>query len=223
MKKILYLLTFLITLTGCSVEKLEYTTYEDTINKVLSYSIDLQNVSLEGYQYYLPKGARLYEKNDTNSIIKYKNTNLYLYVDVVSYYHKERNTFKISEDSYYSKEINYNGNFGYLEITKIKSLYFVEFMYNYAKIEAYVEEEKINDMIYTMSVILSSINYNDKIIDSLVGENTINYSEETFDILIPKREQTETLEYDSDLIYDGYDDTNEDKDEDRIELDESIE
>lgn len=224
MKKVLCLLIFITFLTGCSIEKLEYKTYEDTVNKVLSYDIDLENVSLEGYKYYLPKGASLYNKNNTNSIIKYKNTKLYLYVDIVSYYHKEANVFKVSDDNYYSQEIKYKDKFGYLEITKIQNQYFVEFMYNYSKIEAYVSEKELYDTIYTIGTILSTINYNDIIINSLVGESGMNSFEESFDILKPKKEYTDYLEYDSNKIYDGYDENVPiEKDEDRIELNDNIE
>jgi len=219
MKKKLCLLTLLVfVMTGCSVERIQYTSYEDTIYKVLAYQTNLHNVSLEGYSYYLPKGASLVEKRETNSIIRYNGMKFYLYVDVISYYHKVNNTFEVSTDSYYSKKIDYDSNFGYLEITKIKDVYFVEFMYHYAKFEAYVPEEKIQDTIYQMSFILSSIHYHDAILSSLIGDNTLNYKEEKFDILNPKKniDTGDYLDYDYDQVYEDYD--GEIKDEDSIEI-----
>ncbi len=219
MKKIGCLLVLLIFISGCSVQRVQYTSYIDTIYQVLEENITLHNVSLEGYYYYLPKGASLLEKSETNSIILYQGTKFYLYVDVVSYFHRTDNTFDIQEDSYYAKEINYDDKYGYLKITKFNGYYFVEYMYHYAKIEAYVEEEKIHDAIYQMSVILSSVHYHDKILESLIGSNVINYKEENFEILAPKDSVSSSegyLDYDYDQTYEGYD--GEIKDEDSIEI-----
>ncbi len=218
MKKILCLLTLLVLLTGCSIEKMEYTSYIDTVYQVLGYNTKLHNVSLDGYYYYLPKGAALKEKKETNSIIRYNGMNFYLYVDVISYYHKQENAFEVSKDSYYSKKIDYHGNFGYLEVTKVKELYFVEFMYHYAKIEAFVEEENMNDAIYQMALILSSVHYHDAILESLIGENALNYSEEKFDILTPKEDATpgDYLDFDYNQLYEDYE--GDIKDEDSIEI-----
>lgn len=218
MKKVMCLLALLVFVTGCNIEKVQYVSYEDTIYKVLGYGTKLHNVSLDGYDYYLPKGAALAEKNELNSVIRYNGMNLYLYVDVISYYHKVSNTFEVSADSYYSKKIDYDSNFGYLEITKIKDMYFVEFMYRYAKIEAYVEECKMQDAIYQMSLILSTVEYHDAILESLIGENTLNYSEEQFDILNPNRGQglDSSLDFDYDQLYEDYEGTI--TDEDSIEI-----
>ena len=218
MKKFLCLLTLLVLVTGCSVERINYTSYENTIYKVFGYQTNLHNVYLEGYSYYLPKGFTLQEKNEMNSVILYQDSRFYLYVDVISAYHKVNNTFEVQKDSYYSKEIHYDSNFGYLEITKFKNLYFVEFMYHYAKIEAYVSEKNMHDAIYQMALILSSIHYNETILESLIGENTLNYSEETFDILTPRGEQGagNYLDYDYNQLYEDYKGTI--KDEDSIEI-----
>lgn len=218
MKKILCLLALLVFITGCNIERIEYVSYENTIHKVLNYQTKLHNVSLDGYYYYLPKGAKLIEKNELNSVIRYDHMNLYLYVDVISYYHKVSDTFEVDAESYYSKKIEHDSKFGYLEITKFKDVYFVEFMYHYAKIEAYVAKEKIHDTIYQMALILSSIEYHDTILESLIGENILHYSEEQFDILHPKKDQAtgDSLDYDYNQLYEDYKGTI--KDEDSIEI-----
>lgn len=215
---LLTLLVLLLLVTGCSIEKIEYTSYIDTINCVLSYNNDYRNVSLEGYYYYLPKGATLLEKTETNSLIRYQDMKFYLYVDVISYYHRSTMEFQESKDSYYSKKVEYNGQVGYLEITKFKDVYFVEFMYNYAKIEAFVVEEDIHEVLYQMATILSSIEYHDAILESLIGKNTFNYKEENYNILKPKSEQVsdEYLDFDYEQVYEEYD--GEIKDEDSIEI-----
>lgn len=218
MKKILCLVILIILLTGCSIEKLEYTSHEDTIYKVFSYNTKLQNVSLEGYHYYLPKGCTIMEKSDTNSVIKYNDIKLFLYVDVVSYYHKTKEEYVVNNEVYYSKGLKYNDNFGYLEITKLDDIYFVEFMYNYAKIEVFVEENNLNDVIYQSALILSSVNYHDKVIESLIGNNVLQYKEESFNILKPKKDKEDTnyLDFDYNQVYEDY--QGEIKDEDSIEI-----
>lgn len=221
MKKNLCLLTLLVFalfITGCTVKRVEYTSYLDTVNSVLEESISYHNVSLEGYHYYLPKGATLQEKRDTNSLIRYNDMYFYLYVDVISYYHKTAMEYQESKDSYYSKKIEHDGQVGYLEITKFKNVYFVEFMYNYAKVEAYVHDVDIHESVYQMATILSSIKYNDTILESLIGKNALNYKEETYNILKPKSEQItdDYLDFDYDQVYEDYE--GEIKDEDSIEI-----
>ena len=43
--------------------------------------------------------------------------------------------------------------------------------------EAVVKETEINETIMNMSYILSSIQYNDIVIDSLIGENVLDFKE----------------------------------------------
>ena len=93
-------------------------------------------------------------KEEYNAIFKDRfNNKYYLYVDVISYYHKIENTYKINQDAYYSKVIDYNDKTGYLEIIESGSKYYVEFMFNYAKIEVLVDKDQLvnaNDL-YTWS------------------------------------------------------------------------
>lgn len=223
MKKILWLFALLVLVTGCSIEKVSDVSYDHIADAVLNRDFTLHNVSLDGYYYYLPKGAILQEKNELNSIIRYQNMNFYLYVDVISYYHKVPGSFVEHSDRYYSKKLEYGDNFGYLEISKIKDYYFVEFMYHYAKIEAFVPENMMAESIYQMATILSSVKYHDTILESLIGENIFNYSEERFDILKPKTDQgiENSLDFDYDQLYEDYDGVI--KDEDSIEIQEDEE
>lgn len=214
MKKIIYLLLIIVCITGCT--KWDNSSYISIINQVLSYNTKLNNNTGKGFKYYLPKQVILYSTNDNNSVFMYKNTKMYMYVDVVSYYNKSNNEFIENKDSYYSKKINYNDNFGYLEINKYKSGYFVEMMYNYGKIETYVKEEDINDMVYNMTIILSSIDYNDTVISSLVGKSTFNYKEEVYNIFTPIEVEDNYLIFEED-IYDDYE--GEIVDEDKLIID----
>lgn len=218
MKKIIYLLLIIVLITGCS--KLDNSSYMTIINQVLSHNTKLNNNTGKGFKYYLPKQVSLYDTNDNNSVFMYKNTKMYMYVDVVSYYNKSNNEFMENSESYYSKKIDYNGKFGYLEINKYKSGYFVEMMYNYGKIETFVKEEDINDMVYNMTIILSSISYNDTVISSLVGKSTYNYKEEVYNIFTPIEVEDNYLIFEED-IYDDYE--GEIIDEDKLIIDEETE
>ena len=82
-----------------------------------------------------------------------------MYVDVISYYHKVKNTYKIKQDAYYSKVINYGNKTGYLEITEDNGKYFVEFVFNYAKIESLTDKDNLVKVIDNMCYVLRSTCY----------------------------------------------------------------
>lgn len=225
MKKIFILLAIIILTTGCSmynVVRIDNKNIEDIVDLVLKDKKKHENVSLDGYAYYLPKGFSLNEKTETNSILYYNKSRVYLYVDVVSYYHRVSNVdFEVSSDSYYSKKLTTNGLDGYLEITKLDSKYFVEYMYNYSKIEAVVEEADLKSAIADFSTILRSVTYKDTILATLIGENVLDYNEEVFNIFRPKREDGNFLLYDE--SYEEEEDKNNIVEEDQLPIDEEIE
>jgi hypothetical protein len=119
----------------------------------------------------------------------------YLYVDVVSYYFKKDSNYVENKDAYFSKKLDYRNKRGYLEITKINNLYFIEMMYNYAKVEALVTKDDIGPTIINSSYILSSLKFNDKIIKLLFDENILNFNEEQFKLFEPKRKEGNFLDY----------------------------
>ena len=144
---------------------------------------------------------------------------MYLYVDLVSYYHNIDNTYE-ENSAYYSRKIDKNGKSGYLEITKLENEYFIEFMYNYSKIEAYVKENDINKTVTVMAYILNSIKFNDSILNALVGDGSINYNEETFNIYKSNGNDGSNF---LDIIEQYDDGRMNSKDEDVLDLEESIE
>ena len=156
----------------------------------------------------------LKRSNSLNSELYYNHRKMYLYVDVYSYYHKVDFTYEVNPDSYYSQAIDLYGKKGYLEITQISTNYFVEFMYNYAKIEAYTDEEDLKKTVTQMAYILNSVDFKDAILDTLVGENELDYNEENFNIFKPTREEGDFLDYEEQY------DSGEDQiiDEDNIDL-----
>lgn len=211
MKKVLLIISLLILVTGCSFVNIDKQSYDEIIDSVLVEGKKLKNVSLEGYSYYLPKGVILKNANKYNSILYYNHRKMYLYVDVVSYYHKIDSNYEIT-DGYVSISIDKNGKKGYLEITQLDGYYFVEFMYNYAKIEANVLEKDLKKTITQMAYILNNVNYNDSVLATVVGENVFNYNEEVFNIFKSKRDTDTFLKFEELYQYDAK------KDEDTIDL-----
>ena len=197
MKKIILLLALIVMVTGCTIEKLDDSSIDNVVSTVLSKDVSLSNTYLKGYKYYLPRGMNLLEKKEYNSVIKSGKYRFYLYVDVVSYYNKTGLEYKTS-NSFYSKSLSYNGKKGYLEITEENGKYFIEMMYNYSKIEAYVEKEDLTVSIARSGQILSSIKYNDSVINTLIGENKLDYKETICDIFTSKRTEGNFLDFEQD-------------------------
>ncbi len=177
MKKIAIVLFGCIFLTsGCSIIT-EYS-YEQIISESLASPVNSTNISRAGYKYYLPKGLRLLEQEGTNEIISHNDTIYYLYVDYVSYYNKINEEYKVNTDAVYSEKIQKDENFGYIEIKNTSNdKYFIEIMYNYAKIEVIVEKESANEAVaYAMSI-LTSINYQDTVLIGLMGDDVLTSNE----------------------------------------------
>lgn len=217
MKKLLVLLSILTLLTGCTVTKINKDSIDKVIDSVMKKDSKLKNVHFEGYSYYVPRGIRFVDKKEYNAILKDEyNNNYYLYVDVISYYHKVKEKYKVNKKAYYSKEVKTKNKFGYVEIKEDKTGYLVEAMYNYAKIEAHVEKDSLNDAMTNISMILSSMKYNDKVLSSTVGENILSYKEESYNIFKTKEKTSDFLDYVKE--YDNYD--QEKKDEDNLKIDE---
>ncbi len=217
MKKILFLVTLLVLFTGCSIKDINKYDINDVIDDALSNDIDVTNVNFDGYKYYLPRGMRIVDKKGYNSKLLSNGIYYYLYVDVVSYYYKTNLNYEVKDNIYFSKKINYNNKEGYAEIEKIdEENYYLKLIYNYSKIEAYVDVNSLNSAISDAIKLLSSITYNDTILATIIGENTLNYQEEQFSLFDSKREDGTFLDYIEE--YDVYtDDDNELKDEDILD------
>lgn len=225
MKEKLIILTISVfLLTGCT--NLTNMSVDELTDVMLNDETNLSNNVFEGYKYYIPRGLRLTEKDEYNVSLQdeYNNT-YYFYIDVISYYNEEELEYKVNNKAYFSKELNYNNKKGYLEITKIEdtNAYFIEYMYNYGKIEAFVKENEINSAIINMSSILSSLEFNRTVLESLIGNNVLNYTEDTYDVMQPKGSTATKdtyLEYEERYgIYEGYGDNN--RREDTIEIEEN--
>ncbi len=223
-KKILFLSLLCFVVTGCS--NLSNKSIDELLPILLKSNTKHCNVIFDGYKYYIPKGIKFVTKDDYNAVLLDENNrSYYFYSDVIRYYNKEKLDYKINKNAYYSKKLNYNGKDGYLEITKLdkEDSYFIEFMYNYGKIEAIVKEDEIKEVLPYMSSILTSISYNRVVLDTLIGKKILSYKEETYNVMKPKGNNATKesyLDYEEKYgTYEGY--TEKNTDEDKIDIEET--
>lgn len=183
MKKIVVLLSIILLVTGCSVIRVDDQELKQVIDTILKEDNKLYNQAFEGYKYYVPKGMRVIEKHDYNQMLSANNNTYYLYIDVISYYYKSDIDYIIDSSKYLSMKLNKDKKEGYIEIGKIKEdEYFIKSVYNYAKIEVYAREKDLQETVVNVLTILNSIRYNEKVINSFVGENKLNFTEESFSL-----------------------------------------
>ncbi len=200
-KKIIMLLIISLSLCGCM--KLEDLNYDDILN-YFSMPSKRANVYKHGHQFYIPKGLQVSESGYNYEIIESKDYNYYLYIDLISYNLKKNGNYNVNPKAYYSRKIDDDGTYGYVEINLWQNnQYLIEIMYNYAKIEVMVDSKDIKEVLVNAVNILNSIKYNDIIIDELLENNNLNYTEEVFDIFNNKDTKKETtLEEEKESIKD---------------------
>ena len=192
-KKILLIIIFILCVSGCT--RLTNLNYDDIINK-LADKENSPNTFKRGYKLYIPKGLDIINAGANFAVISSKNTNYYLYVDLISYFNKKDYTYEINNNSIYSKKISYDEKNGYVEINlKENNQYLIEIMYNYAKIEVMVEESEINAALFNSICILSSIKYDDEVIKALLEDDNLNYTEEIINLFEKAKENSDILNY----------------------------
>ena len=204
MKKLIILIVCFTLLCGCT--KINNDNINDIINSVVSSDNNRANQYRNGYKFYLPNNLSTIKIDDKNNVFKENDIKYYMFVDIVSYYHKIENKYQVNEKAYYSSLINYNNKSGYVEVNVKNDKYLIEIMYNYAKIEVIVNSNDIASAITNSLIILTSVNYNDDIIDNLLEEDVLNYSEETFNIFETNSNDSNFLK-----VVEEYDNYNEDK------------
>lgn len=199
---ILFLLIFLFT--GCSVVNINTDNYLNNINNIIKRNNKYTSDNAIGYQYKLPVGVTKIESNEFNEVLLANNEKYYLYADVVSYYYKVENKYKVDKKAFLSSELKNKDKYGYVEVNEDNGKYYVEMMYNYSKIESYVDKKDLRDTLNNMAYILSSIKYNDSVIKNMLGEEKYNLSaNQKYNIFNVKKNNTNTfLKYERD--YDNY-------------------
>ena len=212
-KKIGCVLLLLFMCSGCTV--IQSSSYEEILQEAVNKNTVTTNVARVGYKYYLPKGMRLLEHEESNELLAHNEDVYYLYVDYISYYNKIKEDYEEKEDVVYSQKIAHGDNFGYLEIKNtLNDKYFIEIMYNYAKIEVIVEKEDAKESIaYAMSI-LSSIKYQDTVLASLMDEDVLTSNETLHNIFETAQTESGYLEIVEE--YGQYEEDNETVDPDFI-------
>ena len=173
-KKIIVVIMILLLFTGCSVVRIDTSSIDNILKVILTKNNKLYNQIGQGYKYYLPGGVSYIDSDDLNDVLYCNGTYYYLYVDAVGYYYNMNDEYVEKRDLYYSKKITTDDGFkssGYLQIDKKEDLYYIEFLYNHAKIEAVVNEDNLNDTILNSTYILSTIKYNHNIVELMLEDD----------------------------------------------------
>ena len=192
-KKIL-LIFLIFLLIGCKKIENNDNNYIELINDCLKKNSVTNEVS-RGYKYYLPKGAKKLHDYDYNQIFKVDNNYIYLYIDVISYYHKKDLIKADNSNPYYYQLINNDNKKGYIKIEKKDEKFLVNILYNYSKVEFYTNENDLNKLITISSIILNSIKYNDNIIEKILEGNIGNFKEFTYEVEKPNNAGSNFSQY----------------------------
>ena len=204
MKRVLCMLATVLLLCGCS--KINDKNQDELINSVVASNYKIENTYRTGYKYYTPTNMDILSTLDYNETLADDNYKYYFYVDVVSYYNRVIEGYNEDTKAVYSKKINYEDKYGYIEINKWKNgKYLLEIMYNYAKIEVIVDEENIKSAITNAMVVLSSVKYNNNILESIVGENVLTAKEIEFNIFETKKNESNFLKVSEEDVYEDKD------------------
>ncbi len=199
MKKIILILAVII-LTGCT--SIDNISYDEIISEIVSSKYEIYNENRSGYKYYTPSNISSNDTIDYNEILEDDSYRYYFYVDVVSYYNRVIESYEVDNNAFYSKAINYQDKFGYIEINEVSNnKYLLEIMYNYAKIEVIVDKYDLPKAISNSLIILSSVKYNSEILETIVGENILTSKEIEFNIFETKKTESNFLEVEANNIY----------------------
>ena len=178
-------------------------TIDEVKNNSLNGKMIKPNSIRVGYKFYKPALMSEVESTLYNEIFRCNDFTYYLYVDLVSYYNKTNINYEENDISYYSKVIKNGKKYGYIEINEIDdNQYLIEIMYNYAKIEVKVDKDNINQAISYSLSILTSIRYNDKVIENKMGKDILSNHEESVNIFKTVGNENNRLKYVDDSKYD---------------------
>ena len=137
MKKKFFLFLILpFFLCGCT--KINNGSYDMLIAEAMNSNGKAVNTYRAGYKFYLPKGVKIIHHEGSNEILGVEDDIYYLYVDRVSYFNRIKEKYEEKTDVYYSRALEKDNLFGYLEIKITENnKYFVEIMYNYSRKRRY--------------------------------------------------------------------------------------
>lgn len=201
MKKFFVLLLLPIFLSGCTRIDNEKE-YKNIANNIINSSTNLVNTATRGYKYYLPKGVSLIYNIDFNQKFRILEEDIYMYVDIVSYYYKKDLNDYEDDFNYYFSNISSKDKVGYIGINKEDNEYFVKIVYNYAKVEFYTKEDKLSSLISYAMIIINSIEYNDVLILEIIEDNNIRSEDTVYNIIKPDDSESKFNEYLEEYVQD---------------------
>ena len=184
MHKKIILIFCLLLLSGCK-QVTDNSNYVEKVYNCLKKEKITNEVAL-GYKYYLPKGIKKIKDLDYNQVFLVDDCYLYLYVDIISLFHNKELEILNEDEGYYYDVFEFEGNKGYIKILDSNDEYYLNIIYNYAKIEGYVPKEKINKVITLSSIILNSIEYNRTVIEKILEGDLGQFSEFAYEVDKPE-------------------------------------
>ena len=196
MKKILIVIvTILVFTTGCSnVLNLKSANVDTIVDKTINSKYKLDNHINRGFKYYLPRELAVIKQDEQNEVIKYNDYDLYLYVDLISYYNKKEVNYEKNNDIYYSRVLLKDEKKGLVNIDATSDEVYIKATYNYATIEAKINNDDINNVISNIMIILSSITYNDDVIENILASNSHLGKDEVVDVFDNKKNDNTYLD-----------------------------
>ncbi len=213
------LLIMILLVSGCTIVRINTTSTDNIIDVVLSKENTLYNQIGKGYKYYIPRGVTYINTTEYNDTLYSNGNYYYLYIDVVSYYHKKDiEEVKNNDSYYYYRKIENGDKKGYVLITEVDNKYLIKFVYNYSRIEVLVKKDEINDAILNSSYILSTIKYNDNVIKIMLDDDYFKNKEEKYTLFESDPENEKFFP-----IYDDEEETDETEQQVDDESDESVE
>lgn len=193
-RKVILLVIMALIMTGCT--KID-NNIDNIVSTTIMGDIDRVNTVSTGYELYIPMGVIQLVDNEYNQKLKIKDTHVYLYVDTVSYYYKNSLNYKVDGTyNYYYKEINYNNKSGYVGVNRLDDgSFFVEIVYNYAKIEFYSEERNMPIILANSLIMLNSVKYNDNLIKMELDNATNDGREVSYELDKPDGSESTFSQY----------------------------
>ena len=196
MKKILIVIvTILVLTTGCSnVLNLKNASVDTIVDKTINSKYKLDNHINRGFKYYLPRELAVIKQDEQNEVIKYDEYDLYLYVDLISYYNKKDVNYEKNDNIYYSRVLLKDEKKGLVNIDVTSDEVYIKVTYNYATIETKINNDDINNVISNIMIILSSITYNDDVIENILASNSHLGKDEVVDVFDNKKNDNTYLD-----------------------------
>ena len=198
MKKIVLLLLVGLSLTGCTAVRINTKDIDNTLNVILSKNNTLYNRVGKGYKYYVPRGVSYIDTVEFNDKLYSNGNYYYLYIDAISYFYQKEMNYEINDDAYYSREFDINDKKGYLKIEEKDNKYLINFYYNYARIQALVSKDDIEDVVLNATYILSTVKFNPEVIKLMLDDEFFTNKEEKYDIFESESEDNNFLNYTDD-------------------------